>query len=231
MPHLRPVFTILSIVALATATLAPANAQSSRDLPRTHAPRPTKADITVEDVKTRTYIIADDSMEGRDTGRRGGLRWARYIAAELKRLGLEPAGDNGTYLQQIPWLARTPDTTAVLRVGTTTLRWGTDYLVVPKLGFALALGGQPFGGGFRGEKSRRCTAGTSAIRRSPPTSCAERSSCLERRHSRSGSATTCGVMQARAPSSLRHSISVHHPPRAHGARRTGIRPRRAAWLR
>jgi len=64
--------------------------------PRTHAPRPTSADITADDVRTRTYIIADDSMEGRDTGRRGGERSARYIRAELKRLGLEPAGDNGT---------------------------------------------------------------------------------------------------------------------------------------
>ena len=114
-------------------------------------PRPTSADITVEDVRTRTYIIADDSMEGRDTGKRGGLRSAQYIAGELKRLGLEPAGDNGTYLQRIPWLSRTPDTAAVLRVGERTLRWATDFLVIPKLGFALALGGQPFGGGFRGD--------------------------------------------------------------------------------
>jgi hypothetical protein len=113
--------------------------------------RPTSADITVEDVRTRTYIIADDSMEGRDTGKRGGLRSAEYIAGELKRLGLEPAGNNGTYLQRIPWVSRTPDTTAVLRVGERTLRWGSDYLVIPKLGFALALGGQPFGGGFRGD--------------------------------------------------------------------------------
>jgi len=112
---------------------------------------PTSADITAQDVRTRTYIIADDSMEGRDTGKRGGLRSARYIAGELKRLGLEPAGDDGTYLQRIPWVSRTPDTTGVLRVGERTLRWGSDYLVIPKLGFALALGGQPFGGGFRGD--------------------------------------------------------------------------------
>jgi hypothetical protein len=111
----------------------------------------TSAEITVEDVRTRTYIIADDSMEGRDTGKRGGLRSAQYIAGELKRLGLEPAGDNGTYLQRIPWVSRTPDTAGVLRVGEQTLRWGADYLVIPKLGFALALGGQPFGGGFRGD--------------------------------------------------------------------------------
>jgi hypothetical protein len=90
-------------------------------------------------------------MEGRDTGKRGGLRSAQYIAGELERLGLEPAGDNGTYLQRIPWVSRTPDTAAVLRVGERTLRWGTDYLVIPKLGFALALGGQPFGGGFRAD--------------------------------------------------------------------------------
>jgi hypothetical protein len=113
--------------------------------------KPTSAEITVQDVRTRTYIIADDSMEGRDTGKRGGLRSAQYIAGELKRLGLEPAGDNRTYLQRIPWVSRTPDTTGVLRIGERTLRWGSDYLVIPKLGFALALGGQPFGGGFRGD--------------------------------------------------------------------------------
>jgi len=128
------------VVILCAAT--PSFAQTSR---------PTSSDIIVADVRKRTYIIADDSMEGRDTGKRGGLRSARYIARELERLGLEPAGDNGTYLQRIPWVSRTPDTAAVLRVGERTLRWGTDYLVVPKLGFALALGGQPFGGSFRGE--------------------------------------------------------------------------------
>jgi len=129
---------LVSVVAVSTPSFAQTN-------------RPTSPDITVEDVRTRTYTIAHDSMEGRDTGKRGGLRSAQYIAGELKRLGLEPAGDNGTYLQRIPWVSRTPDTAAVLRVGERTLRWGTDYLVIPKLGFALALGGQPFGGGFRGE--------------------------------------------------------------------------------
>jgi hypothetical protein len=143
--------TIAVALTLIAAGLSPASTSLAQDAARTHAPRPTTADITVEDVRTRTYIIADDSMEGRDTGRRGGVRSARYIAGELERLGLEPAGDNGTYLQRIPWVSRIQDTTAVLRAGTATLHWGADYLVLPKLGFALALGGQPFGGGFRGE--------------------------------------------------------------------------------
>lgn len=143
--------TTVRALSAAAMVSSPALSQAPRDPVRSQPPRPTTADITVEDVRTRTYIIADDSMEGRETGRRGGLRSARYIAGELKRLGLEPAGDNGTYRQQIPWVSRAPDTTALLRAGSQPLRWGTDYLVLPKLGFALALGGQPFGGGFRGE--------------------------------------------------------------------------------
>jgi hypothetical protein len=142
----RPLF-----LALLAATPALAQRGTPADLPRKHPPEPTTADISVRDVMTRTYIIADDSMEGRDTGRRGGVRSANYIAGELARLGLEPAGDHGTFLQAIPWVSRTPDTTSALQVAGAPLRWGTDFLLLPKIGFALALGGQPFGGAFRGE--------------------------------------------------------------------------------
>jgi hypothetical protein len=137
---------ILRPVALAALLSTAIQAQA----PRTHTPEPTTADISVRDVMTRTYIIADDSMEGRDTGRRGGLRSATYIANELKRMGVEPAGDNGTYFQAIPWVLRTPDSENTLRVGDETLS-ADEFLLIPKIGFALALGGQPFGGAFRGE--------------------------------------------------------------------------------
>ena len=137
-----------TILALAVALPGSAISQSA---PLKRAPEPTTADITVSDVMTRTYVIADDSMEGRDTGRRGGVRSANYIAGELKRLGIEPAGDNGTYFQAIPWLFRKPDTTSSLEVSGTKLRPGVDFFLLPKLGPALALGGQPFGGGFQGD--------------------------------------------------------------------------------
>jgi len=142
----------LIVLAVATALPASVFAQTPRqpEVSRTRPPEPTGAEISVRDAMTRTYIIADDSMEGRDTGRRGGVRSANYIANELKRLGIEPAGDNGTYFQAIPWLFRKPDTTSSLEVAGTTLRPGTDFFLLPKLGPALALGGQPFGGGFQG---------------------------------------------------------------------------------
>src|SRR5438876_498994 len=117
----------LLMLAMAGAS---ASAQAPKELPRTHRPEPTTADITVRDVMTRTYIIADDSMEGRDTGRRGGLRSATYIASELKRLGVEPAGDNGTYFQAIPWISRAPDTNAVLRAGDASFKVNTDFVVI-----------------------------------------------------------------------------------------------------
>lgn len=144
---------MLAVAGSGAAIAAPASAQHviAPRGPRTHAPLPTTAAITVQDVMTREYIIADDSMEGRDTGRRGGVKSATYIAGELKRLGLEPAGDNGTYLQAIPWIVRAPDSASTLQVKGETLRWGTDFLLLPRLGYALALGGQPFGASFAGE--------------------------------------------------------------------------------
>ncbi len=45
--------------------------------------------------------LAADSMEGRGTGTPGGWRAARYIATELERFGVPPAGDSG-YFQRVP---------------------------------------------------------------------------------------------------------------------------------
>ncbi|MFA6165934.1 MAG: M28 family peptidase [Gemmatimonadaceae bacterium] len=67
--------------------------------PATWAPRPTVSAITASDLRTRLYGIADDSMRGRRIGELGNFKTTDYIAREFKRLGLKPAGDNGTYFQ------------------------------------------------------------------------------------------------------------------------------------
>jgi len=69
--------------------------------PRTWAPRPTVPAITANDLRTRLYQIADDSMLGRRVGELGNYKVTAYIAAEFKRLGLKPAGDNGTFFQEL----------------------------------------------------------------------------------------------------------------------------------
>ena len=47
-------------------------------------------------------VLAADSMEGRRTGTEGAHRAARFLAAELERYGVEPAGDDDGYLQHVP---------------------------------------------------------------------------------------------------------------------------------
>jgi Zn-dependent M28 family amino/carboxypeptidase len=42
-------------------------------------------------------VLADDNMEGRDTGSDGLRRAETYVVEQLKKSGLEPAGDHGFY--------------------------------------------------------------------------------------------------------------------------------------
>src|ERR1700743_387920 len=89
----------------------------------------TTPDITTADLEYRLKIIADDSMMGRESGSKGDYMAADYVASEFKRLGLEPAGEGGTYFQTVPFWRATVDRTARLTVQGTTLVNGTDFVV------------------------------------------------------------------------------------------------------
>ena len=96
--------------------------------PMKWAPRPTMQAITANDLRTRLYQLADDSMEGRRIGERGNYKGTSYIAAEFKRLGLKPAGDNGTYFQELPWnIASFDSAKATLSVGGSPLKMKVDW--------------------------------------------------------------------------------------------------------
>jgi hypothetical protein len=88
----------------------------------------TTAAITPADLKRRSLIFADDSMQGRRAGTAGNVRGNAYIANELARLGLKPGGDDGGYLQRVPLASYTLDTTrTALQAGGTRLTVFTDY--------------------------------------------------------------------------------------------------------
>jgi len=133
-----------AVLCAQTPTIAPG------EPPREHRAQPTTPAITVADAMTRMYIIAADSMEGREAGTRGGTRGETYIANEMRRLGLDPAGEAGSYFQTISLAKRSPDPTSALRTGTAQLNFGTDFLPMPRLGAQLFLGGLPYGGSFSG---------------------------------------------------------------------------------
>ena len=97
-------------------------------LTRTVAAQTTVPALTAADLRSRLFLIADDSMGGRATGSRGNYLAAEYIAAEFKRAGLQPAGENGTFFQEIPFFRLQGDPRDRLAAGGTPLRMGRDYI-------------------------------------------------------------------------------------------------------
>ena len=88
----------------------------------------TTADITTKDLEYRLKIIADDSMMGRASGSKGDYMAAGYVASEFRRLGLEPAGEGGTYFQTVPFWKAAIDPASQLAVQGTVLQAGRDFL-------------------------------------------------------------------------------------------------------
>ena len=130
--------TVLTLSTLTPALLAaqapqsgePASSfvpQPATTLPLKHAPQPTKGAITAADLMTRLYIFADDSMLGREAGTIGNVKGTDYIASEVKRLGLQPAGENGGYFQTLPFKTRQLAAVSRLTIAGTPLVLGTDW--------------------------------------------------------------------------------------------------------
>jgi len=82
--------------------------------------------IDANRIRAHVQFLADDLLEGRGTGTRGGDIAAHYIAAQFALDGLKPAGDDGSYLQRV-------DFTGVQTLG------GTSASLQPSRGAALDL--------------------------------------------------------------------------------------------
>jgi Zn-dependent M28 family amino/carboxypeptidase len=89
--------------------------------------------IDAERIRAHVRFLADDLLEGRGTGARGGDIAAKYIAAQFALDGLKPAGDDGGYLQRVRFTGvhTQPATTASLQPEhgqAMDLRLGEDYV-------------------------------------------------------------------------------------------------------
>ncbi len=113
--------SLAAAVVLTCVSLAAAAAQTRK--------APTVAAITPADLEKRLTALAHDSLMGRETGSEGDFKAAEYIAAEFKRLGLEPAGDNGTYFQTVPFWRIAIDPQSRITVGGTTLAVRRDFIL------------------------------------------------------------------------------------------------------
>ncbi len=89
--------------------------------------------IDAQRIRAHVRFLADDLLEGRGTGSRGGDIAAKYIATEFALDGLKPAGDDGGYLQKVEFngVHTEPATVASLQpvLGKAIdLKLGEDYV-------------------------------------------------------------------------------------------------------
>ena len=94
-----------------------------------------EVNVDAERIRAHVRFLADDLLEGRGPGVRGGDLAATYIATQFALDGLKPGGDHGTYLQQVGFYGMTVkrDTTTFALVpsggNAMMLRFGPDYVV------------------------------------------------------------------------------------------------------
>jgi hypothetical protein len=136
-------FLLLTVVAAVAFTACSSNQPDTQPAPDTsQSPRSatTEAAITAEDLFERLTLFAHDSMMGRESGTLGNYKATEYLAAEAERLGLAPAGEDGTYFQAIPLVERGVDAGSSISVGGGELALWTDYAPVPPMaGFFLPI--------------------------------------------------------------------------------------------
>jgi Zn-dependent M28 family amino/carboxypeptidase len=103
-------FSLLFGAASIFATAQFAAAQAKKKAPAAEAPLPM---VDKEKIRAHVKYLSSDELEGRGTGQRGGDLAADYIGKQFASYGLKPAGDNGTFFQEVPMVGvkTLPDTT------------------------------------------------------------------------------------------------------------------------
>jgi len=88
-------------------------------------------------IKSHLYFLADDLLEGRDTGSRGHNIAALYIATEFAKYGLKPAGTEG-FMQPVPFrkanlVQESPSFNFESESGSFSLSYPKDFITGPDL--------------------------------------------------------------------------------------------------
>jgi hypothetical protein len=127
----------IAITLLASAAFgwqgAGSAAVASRTASSTLTPTERKAvaRVKLETIREVTSTLSSPQFEGRGTGQPGADRAAQYLADRFAKLGLKPAGENGTYLQAIKFKSAQVMAETSVKVGDATLKHGEDYVILP----------------------------------------------------------------------------------------------------
>ena len=87
-------------------------------------------------IRAHEEFLASDAMQGRGSGTHDELVTATYIASQLRQYGIDPAGDNGGYIQSVPTIQRKITSVPQLKIlaarGTgepITWNYGKEFIV------------------------------------------------------------------------------------------------------
>ena len=109
------------ILALVVTALLVGNAVSQQ-----------KSALNEATLKAHIKFLADDLLEGRGTGARGGEIAAKYIAAQLEAVGAKGAGENGSFFQPVSLVGVKADPATVLTIsgasGSESLKFADDFV-------------------------------------------------------------------------------------------------------
>lgn len=98
---------------------------------------PADPTFSADRFKAHVAFLADDSLEGRDTGSRGYDVGAAYVASQFMALGLKPGGENGGWYKQVPLrsasLVGKPVMTLTGPGGRESWENGTAFIVRPSV--------------------------------------------------------------------------------------------------
>ncbi len=101
---------------------------SQRIAPRTALPSP----ISENALRAHIKFLADDRLEGRGTGARGGELAALYCAQQFEVMGMKGAGPRGSFFQPVSLVGVKADPKTELRVsgagGSETYKFGDDFV-------------------------------------------------------------------------------------------------------
>ena len=92
------------------------------------------ASSALNEATLRAHIkfLADDLLEGRGTGARGGELAAKYIAAQLEAAGAKGAGENGSFFQPVSLVGVKADPGTVLTIsgasGSESFKFADDFV-------------------------------------------------------------------------------------------------------
>ncbi len=91
-------------------------------------------DISPDRIRAHVKFLSSDLLEGRGPGTRGGDLATEYIATQFALSGLKPAGDGGTFFQQVPLIGIATEPSAQLSASTDgdtlDFKWENEFVGV-----------------------------------------------------------------------------------------------------